>query len=66
MPDKRRLVTFIICFGSEIAGLLESSYNKYALKYIRIAELKVERSPHHAEGVLYGGALCCQQKIREV
>ena len=24
MPDKRRLVTSNICFGSEIAGLLES------------------------------------------
>ena len=30
MPDKRRLVTSSICFGSKIAGLLDHSYNKYA------------------------------------
>ena len=32
MPDKRRLVTSKVCFGSEKAGLLEISYNKCALK----------------------------------
>ena len=31
MPDKRRLVTSKVCFGSEKAGLLENSYNKCAL-----------------------------------
>ena len=31
MPDKRRLVTTKVCFGSEKAGLLENSYNKCAL-----------------------------------
>ena len=31
MPDKRRLVTSKVCFGSEKVGLLENSYNKCAL-----------------------------------
>ena len=31
MPDKRRLVTSKVCFGSEKAGLLENSYDKCAL-----------------------------------
>ena len=31
MPDKRRLVTSKVCFGSEKAGLLENSYDKWAL-----------------------------------
>ena len=31
MPDKRRLITFKVCFGSEKADLLENSYNKCAL-----------------------------------
>ena len=31
MPDKRRLVTSKIYFGSEKAGLLENSYHKWAL-----------------------------------
>ena len=31
MPDKRRLVTYKICFGSEKAGLLENSYHKCTL-----------------------------------
>ena len=31
MPDKRRLVTSKVCFGSEKAGLLDHSYNKCAL-----------------------------------
>ena len=31
MPDKRRLVTSKVCFGSEKAGLLDYSYNKCAL-----------------------------------
>ena len=30
MPDKRRLLTSKVCFGSEKAGLLENSYNKCA------------------------------------
>ena len=36
MPDKRRLVTSKVCFGSEKAGLLENSYNKCALTRIKI------------------------------
>ena len=32
MPDKRRLVTSKVCFGSEKAGLLDHSYNKCALE----------------------------------
>ena len=35
MPDKRQLVTSKVFFGSEIAGLLDHSYNKYALTYVR-------------------------------
>ena len=31
MPDKKRLVTSKVCFGSEKAGLLDHSYNKCAL-----------------------------------
>ena len=31
MPDKRRLVTSKVCFGSEKSGLLDHSYNKCAL-----------------------------------
>ena len=31
MPDKRRLVTSKVCFGSEKASLLEKSYYKCAL-----------------------------------
>ena len=31
MPDKRRLATSKVCFGSEKAGLLENSYDKCAL-----------------------------------
>ena len=31
MPDKRRLITSKVCFGSEKAGLLDHSYNKCAL-----------------------------------
>ena len=31
MPDKKRLVTSKVCFGSEKAGLLENSYDKCAL-----------------------------------
>ena len=31
MPEKRRLVASYICLGSEIAGLLDYSNNKYAL-----------------------------------
>ena len=31
MPDKRRLVTSKICFGSKKVGLLENSYHKCAL-----------------------------------
>ena len=31
MPDKRRLATSKVCFGSEKAGLLDHSYNKCAL-----------------------------------
>ena len=34
MPDKRRLVTSKVCFGSEKAGLLDNSYNKCALNKI--------------------------------
>ena len=32
MPEKRRLVTSKVCFGSEKAGLLDHSYNKCALE----------------------------------
>ena len=32
MPDKRRLLTSKVCFGSEKAGLLDHSYNKCALE----------------------------------
>ena len=33
MPNKRRLVTSKICFGSKEAGLLENSYHKCALAF---------------------------------
>ena len=33
MPNKRRLVTSKVCFGSEKAGLLDHSYNKCALDH---------------------------------
>ena len=32
MPDKRRLVTSKVCFGSEKAVPLDYSYNKFAYK----------------------------------
>ena len=32
-PNKRRLVTSQVCFGSEKAGLLDHSYNKCAYIY---------------------------------
>ena len=32
MPEKKRLVTSKVCFGSEKAGLLYHSYNKCALE----------------------------------
>ena len=35
MPDKRRLVTSKVCFGSEKAGLLDHSYNKCALTKLK-------------------------------
>ena len=34
MPDKRRLVTSNICFGSKISGLWNHSYNNYALFFV--------------------------------
>ena len=40
MPSKRRLVTSEICFGTEKAGLLDFSYNKYAL---------IDVAPNHAQ-----------------
>ena len=36
MPDKRRLVTSKVCFGSKKAGLLDHSYNKCALVVIHL------------------------------
>ena len=39
MPNKRRLVTYKVCFVSEKAGLLDHSYNKCAL--IRFCTEKV-------------------------
>ena len=39
MPDKRRLVTSKVYFGSEKAGLLENSYDKCALITIRLSEI---------------------------
>ena len=38
MPDKRRLVTYNIYFGSEKAGLLENSYHKCALADVNSEE----------------------------
>ena len=35
MPEKRRLVTYKFCFGSEKAGLLDHSYNKCALAEVK-------------------------------
>ena len=43
MPDKRRLVTSKVCFGSEKASLLENSYTKYAFVWLTN---KVEKILH--------------------
>ena len=48
MPDKRRIVTSKICFGSEKAGLLDHSYNKCAFLFFFHAAEKW-KSRGHAE-----------------
>ena len=56
MPDKRRLVTSKVCFGSEKAGLLNYSYNKCALEtfglVLSISSLHLEASPLNVSGCI--------------
>ena len=44
MPNKRRLITSKICFGSEKAGLLDHFYNKCALdgSIVTISAIRTE------------------------
>ena len=51
MPIKRRLVASEICFGTEKAGLLDSSYNKCALEFFKLNE----------NGSIKRALLCFQQ-----
>ena len=44
MPEKRRLITSKVCFGSEKAGLLENSYNKCALRQFKNDSIKTAKN----------------------
>ena len=46
MPDKRRLVTSKVCFGSEKAGLLDHSYNKCALVINNEKRFRIAKNMH--------------------
>ena len=56
MPDKRRLATSKVCFGSERPGLLENSYDKCALVTLFI------KNDLFCRAKIYGGHCSCPKR----